>query len=152
VIFNHIGGGAGIAGRPGHGLVTLDEVNAMSLERFAEVFGPLVQGSPWVLERAFAQRPFADTIALRTALHDAVMSGDPAEQQQLLDSFADLGGEHDGRDDAYALDHAGADALDDETRAEVHELAVAFRERFGFPLIVSARDVGDRYERVLTTG
>jgi hypothetical protein len=29
---------------------------------------------------------------------------------------------------------------------------VAFRERFGFPLIVSARDVGDRYERVLTTG
>ena len=36
------------------------------------------------------------------------MSTAVAEQQQLLDSFADLGGEHDGRDDAYALDHAGA--------------------------------------------
>jgi uric acid transporter len=152
VIFNHLGGGAGVAGRPGHGLVTLDEVNAMSPERFAEVFGPLVQDSPWVLERAFAQRPFADTIELRSALHDAVMSGDAGEQQQLLDSFADLGDEHEGREDAYAVDHAGAGTLDDETRSEVHELAVAYRERFGFPLIVSARDVGDRYETVLTSG
>jgi 2-oxo-4-hydroxy-4-carboxy--5-ureidoimidazoline (OHCU) decarboxylase len=42
--------------------------------------------------------------------------------------------------------------LDHETRDEVRELAVAYRERFGFPLIVSARDVGDRYERVTAIG
>jgi len=151
VIFNHLGGGAGVAGRPGHGLVTLDEVNAMSEERFAATFGPLVQDSPWVLERAYAQRPFADTIALRTALHDALLSGDPDEQQELLDSFADLGTEEEGAD-PYAQEHAGTGTLDDETRDEVRELAAAYRERFGFPLIVSARDVGDRYERVTATG
>jgi 2-oxo-4-hydroxy-4-carboxy--5-ureidoimidazoline (OHCU) decarboxylase len=156
VVFNHVGRGAGVAGRPGHGLITLDEVNAMSGERFAEVFGPLVQGSPWVVEQAFAQRPFADTIALRSALHDAVMSGDASEQQQLLDSFGDLG--TDEEDSAaetwnpYARDHAETGMLDHETRDEVRELAVAYRERFGFPLIVSARDVGDRYERVTATG
>jgi xanthine permease len=156
VIFNHVGGGAGVAGRPGHGLVTLDEVNAMSEERFAATFGPVVQGVPWVLERAYAQRPFADTVALRTTLHDALLSGDRAEQQQLLDSFADLGGDDLDEDgapsDHYAREHAETGTLDHETRDEVRELAAAYRDRYGFPLIVSARDVGDRYERVTATG
>ena len=43
-------------------------------------------------------------------------------------------------------------ALDEETYAEVRELAATYRHRFGFPLIVSARDVAARYERVLANG
>ncbi len=43
-------------------------------------------------------------------------------------------------------------SLDDETYAEVSELATAYRRHFGFPLIVCARDVEARYERVLATG
>ena len=77
------------------------------------------------------------------------MSGDAAEQQQLIDSFADLGGERDGREDAYAARprRRRPDGWTTRRTADVHELAVAYRERFGFPLIVCARDVGDRYER-----
>ena len=34
----------------------------------------------------------------------------------------------------------------------VRELAVASRQHFSFPLIVSGRDVADRYARVLSSG
>lgn len=151
VVFHHLGGGAGVAGRPGADLVTLDQVNAMSAPEFAATFGAVMEDNPWVVERAYAQRPFADTIVLRTALHDALLGSSDREQAQLLRSFADLGTEC---DDAYIRDHetTGLGGLDEETREDVRELAVAYREHFGFPLIVSARDVADRYARVLSSG
>jgi uric acid transporter len=42
--------------------------------------------------------------------------------------------------------------LEEETHADVVELAADYRSRFGFPLIVSARDVEARYDRLLETG
>jgi OHCU decarboxylase len=152
VVFFHVGRrGAGVAGRPGDHLVTLDQVNAMTVDEFAATFGPLVEDTPWVMERAFAQRPFADTMALRAAFHDVLLSGDHGEQDQLLTSYADLGSETGA---AYARDHdaAGLGTLDEDTHADVRELAAAYRARFGFPLIICARDVEARYERLLATG
>ena len=154
VIFNHLGGGhdVAVAGRPGHGVVTLADVNAMSGDEFAKTFGGLVENTPWVLERAYAQKPFADTIALRTAFHDALLTGTPDEQLQLMNSFADLGSPE-ASSDSYRRDHmsAGLDDLEEDERNKVLDLAVAFRKHFGFPLIVCARDV-ERYERVLANG
>ncbi len=154
VIFNHIGTlrGTAVAGRPADHLVTLADVNAMSQERFAATFGGLVENTPWVLERAYAMKPFADTLALRSAFHEALLTGTPAEQLQLMNSFADLGSEQE-RDDAYSLDHAdaGIDALLEKERGEVLQLARAYRQHFGFPLIVCARQV-ERYGRVLSDG
>jgi OHCU decarboxylase len=154
VIFNHLGGArnTAVAGRPDEGLVTLADVNVMSREQFFETFGGLMENTPWVLERAFAMRPFADTRALRSAFHDALLTGSPAEQLELLNSFADLGSEMDA-DNAYVLDHANAgfDGLEDSERNEVLELARTYRQQFGFPLIICAREV-ERYERVLSGG
>jgi uric acid transporter len=154
VVFNHLGGGhdVAVAGRPGDNMVTLADVNAMDSEQFARTFGGLVENTPWVLERAYAQRPFADTIALRSAFHDALLTGTSDEQLQLMNSFADLGSKEDSSN-SYVLDHvnAGIDGLEQDEQNKVLELAVAFREHFGFPLIVCAREV-ERYERVLASG
>lgn len=154
ILFNHVGHvhSPAVAGRPGGTLVTLADVNKMSNAEFAKTFGGLVENTPWVLERAYAMRPFADTIALRSAFHDALLTGSADEQQQLLSSFADLGSEGDAAN-AYLTDHAnaGMDGLDSEDLAEVHKLAVAYRKQFGFPLIICAGEV-ERYERVLTSG
>jgi uric acid transporter len=97
-------------------------------------------------------RPFADTLALRSAFHDALLTGTWDQQLQLMNSFADLGSEDEGND-AYMLDHAnaGIDGLDEKERSEVLELARAYRKNFHFPLIVCAHEV-DRYERVLAGG
>jgi OHCU decarboxylase len=154
VVFNHLGAGhdVAVAGRPGDHEVTLADVNAMSAAQFKQTFGGLLENTPWVLERAYAMKPFADTIALRAAFHDALLTGTPDEQLELLNSFADLGSPGDA-DNAYVLDHvnAGIDGLDTEEQSNVLELAQAYRAHFGFPLIVCAREV-ERYERVLANG
>jgi uric acid transporter len=154
IAFNHIGNheGAVVAGRPGKDAVTLADVNAMSEQRFADTFGGLVENTPWVLERAYAMRPFADTIALRTAFHDALLTGSTEEQLELMNSFADLGDSEEVYD-SYMRDHidAGIDVLDQEEQANVSRLAKAYRTHFGFPLIICAREV-ERYERVLASG
>ena len=73
IVFFHTGSrGPRVAGG---GSITLDEVNSMTKERFTEVFGHVVQDVPWAVERAFEQRPFADTTALREAFQDAVLTG-----------------------------------------------------------------------------
>jgi 2-oxo-4-hydroxy-4-carboxy--5-ureidoimidazoline (OHCU) decarboxylase len=124
----------------------------MSLPQFEQTFGGLFEGTPWVLQRAYAAKPFADTFALRGAFHDALLTGSPEEQLELMNSFADLGSEGDAAN-AYLLDHdtAGIGGLEENALAAVHELAVAYRAHFGFPLIVCAREV-ERYERVLSGG
>ena len=60
LIFHHIGKGHGpaVAGTPGDHLVRLDQVNTMSSEEFVHTFAGLFQGPEWVVERAYAQRPF----------------------------------------------------------------------------------------------
>ena len=69
-----------------------------------------------------------------------------------MNSFADLGAET-AAANRYLRDHASAGiaGLEDEERSQVLELARAFRKKFGFPLIVCAREV-ERYERVLANG
>jgi len=153
MLFNHFGSNnAAVAGRPGNKLVTIGDVNRMSQEEFCKTFGGLVENTPWVIERAYAMRPFADTLALRSAFQNALLAGTAEEQQQLLVSFADLGSEADAHN-AYLLDHtyAGIDDLDASGHDAVRQLAQAYREHFGFPLIVSASDL-ERYERVVSSG
>jgi OHCU decarboxylase len=154
VAFNHTNGlrNTAVAGRPDDHLVTLADVNEMSRQQFDATFGGLVENTPWVLERAYACRPFADTLALRSAFHDTLLTGTPDEQLRLMNSFADLGSDEEAGD-RYMLDHAnaGIDGLMDKERNEVLALARAYRQRFSFPLIVCAREV-DRYERVLSSG
>jgi OHCU decarboxylase len=153
-LFFHFGDNrhAAVAGRPGERLVTLEQVNAMSFETFAKTFGGLVESVPWVLERAWAQRPYADPDALRAAFQEALLSGDEAQQLELLNAYADLGSE-DEAGSAYIDDHAeaGLGSLGEDEHDEVRELARAYRRHFGFPLVVCARDV-ERYERVLAQG
>ncbi|MEU0495606.1 solute carrier family 23 protein [Mycobacterium sp. NPDC006124] len=148
IVFFHTGSrGPRVAGG---GSITLDEVNAMTRERFTEVFGDVVQNVPWAVDRAFEQRPYTDTHALREAFQDAVLTGTSAQQDELLNAFHDLGAEDEtGR--ALAVDHVALSNLDDTDHDDVVELAGAYREHFGFPLIICARET-ERFDRVLKNG
>ena len=153
MLFFHVGKsyGPAVAGSPG-GVIRLDQVNEMTEEEFAETFGGLVQGSPWAVERAFEQRPFADTLALRAAFQDSLLTGNTQEQQELIKSYPDLGSEDEvGLD--VATDHAvaGLSNLDEDERAEVVEIAGEYKAKFGFPFIVCAREI-DSYQKVVDLG
>ncbi|WP_373141097.1 solute carrier family 23 protein [Mycobacterium marinum] len=148
IVFFHTGShGPRVAGG---GSITLHEVNAMTRERFTEVFGHVVQDVSWVIDRAYEHRPFADTAALREAFQDAVLTGSSEQQMELLNAFHDLGAEDEtGR--ALAVDHVSLSNLDERDHNVVVELASAYREHFGFPLIICARET-ERFDRVLKNG
>ena len=148
IVFFHTGSrGPRVAGG---GSITLDEVNSMTKERFTEVFGHVVQDVPWAVERAYEQRPFTDTKALREAFQDAVLTGSTDQQVELLNAFSDLGAE-DETGHALAVDHVALSNLDESDHNDVVELASAYREHFGFPLIICARET-EHFDRVLKNG
>ena len=148
IVFFHTGSrGPRVAGG---GSITLDEVNAMTEARFTEVFGHVVQDVPWAVQRAYEQRPFADTKALREAFQDAVLTGSSEQQLELLNAFHDLGAE-DETGHALAVDHVALSNLDEQDHNDVVELAGAYREHFGFPLVICARET-EHFDRVLKNG
>jgi OHCU decarboxylase len=148
IVFFHLGSrGPRVAGG---GSITLDEVNAMTKERFTEVFGNVVQNVPWAVQRALEQRPFADTMALREAFQDAVLTGSSEQQLQLIRAFPDLGAE-DETGHALAVDHVALSNLDEDDHNDVVELSTAYREHFDFPLIICAKET-ERFDRVLRNG
>ena len=148
IVFFHTGSrGPRVAGG---GSITLAEVNAMTKERFSEVFGHVVQDVPWAVERAFEQKPFDDTMALREAFQDAVLTGSTEQQAELLNAFHDLGAE-DETGHALAVDHVALSNLDEEDHNDVVDLATAYHEHFGFPLVICARET-ERFDRVLKNG
>jgi len=148
IVFFHTGSrGPRVAGG---GSITLDEVNSMTKERFTEVFGHVVQDVSWAVDRALEQRPFADTTALREAFQDAVLTGTSEQQTELLNAFHDLGAE-DETGHALAVDHVALSNLDEDDHNDVVDLAAAYREHFGFPLIICARET-ERFDRVLRNG
>lgn len=148
IVFFHLGKkGPRVAGG---GSISLDEVNTMTRERFTEVFGHVVQDVAWAADRAYEQRPFTDTTALREAFQDAVLTGTTDQQEELLNGFHDLGAE-DETGQVLAVDHVALSNLDEDDHQDVVGLATAYREHFGFPLIICARET-ERFDRVLRNG
>ena len=146
LLFHHVGRDTGpvVAGRPGHS-ISLTEVNAMSRDQFVDTFGSLVQGPQWMVERAFDQRPFADTRDLRRAFGEALFAGSETEQLQLISSYPDLGavalGDTEGGESSLTDQSTlGLHRLDESTHTEFTRLTREYRDRFGFPLIICVRD------------
>lgn len=154
VLFFHVGGNRGpaITKDAAGDRVHLAEINAMTREKFEETFSSVVQGNTWALDRAFAQRPYPSSAALGEAFQDALITADPAEQATLLQSFPDLGAvDDDGQPAAREYGEGALATIDEDEQAEIAELAHTYRERFGFPLIVSARE-HDRFDQLLRVG
>lgn len=157
IVFHHIGKdfGPAVAGMPGD-TVRLDQVNEMGRAEFVETFGGLFQGPRWMVERAWDQRPFADTHALRRAFQEALFSGSPEEQRQLIEAYPELGsrlvsegmvGEESLRDQSSR----GLTHLAEPDQEALAGLTDAYRERFGFPLVISVRDATS-LDRILAEG
>jgi len=158
VVFHHVGRGRGpaVAGTPGQGTVRLEQVNRMSREEFGATFGRLFQGRTDVVGRAYDRRPFAETANLRAAFQDALFSAPADEQRALMAAYPDLGADRvadgdEGEDSERDQASVGLTRLADADREEFAQLAAAYRERFGIPLIVCVRDAASR-ERILADG
>jgi len=120
-------------------------VNELDRPAFVERFGPLFEHSPWVAEAAWHDRPFSDREELYEALVAAMHAAPRERKLALIRAHPDLAGKAaiDGtltdsskREQASAgLDRLTPDEYEAFTRTNA-----AYRERFGFPFVVCARE------------
>jgi 2-oxo-4-hydroxy-4-carboxy-5-ureidoimidazoline decarboxylase len=132
---------------------TLSDLNSFDHPRFVEALGWIFEGSPWVAERAWSARPFADLDALFGAMKAAVETAKPEEQLALLRAHPDLGARV--RISAASTEEqtaAGLNHLTPEEFERLQRLNSAYRNRFDFPFLFAVKgstkyDVLDALER-----
>lgn len=122
----------------------MHELNAMSQEDFRDTLAGIFEHSPWVPERAWSQRPFADCASLHRVMCDVVVNSDQAEQRVLIRAHPQLAGKAAIRGEltsASAAEQSGAglDQCSAEEYARISSLNAAYMEKFGFPFILAVR-------------
>jgi uric acid transporter len=136
-------------------VLTIDQVNQMDREQFVDTFGGLFQGPPWIAEQAFQARPFEDVYDLRKAFHDVLFDAPAERQLELIRQYPELAGvdTREGRLGARSVmdqAFAGLDQLDSDEYTSFDDLNRAYREKFGFPLVVAVRE--NTKETILRSG
>src|SRR5919197_572884 len=125
--------------------MTIDEINALDQEAFVAVFGSLFDGSPWTAAEAGRGRPFASTADLHKSLCDVMYHASTAQQVALIRAHPDLVGKaalagtltpESTREQASA----GLGRLSREEIATFTRLNQAYKDRFGFPFVICARE------------
>ena len=112
---------------------------------FVDRYGALFEHSRWVAENAWEKRPFADREDLLAKLEQAMYEAPRERQLELIRAHPDLAGRaaiegtltpDSRREQASAgLDRLTPDEYEQFTRANT-----AYRERFGFPFVICARE------------
>jgi 2-oxo-4-hydroxy-4-carboxy-5-ureidoimidazoline decarboxylase len=124
--------------------MTIDGINGFDPGSFVAVFGGVYEHSPWVAERAFAQRPFASVDGLHAAMSAAVHGATPAEQLALIRAHPQLAGKAAIRGELTEASSreqkgAGLDQCSPQEYARLTALNTAYEEKFGFPFIIAVR-------------
>lgn len=125
-------------------MVTLNELNRLSMAEFAEVLGGVYEHSPWIAAAAHARAPFADAAMLAAALREAVARAPRQQQLALLRAHPELAGKEaaSGTLTAHSSEEqkgAGLINLSEVEKTELAELNHRYREKFGFPFIIAVR-------------
>ncbi|HYO50803.1 MAG TPA: 2-oxo-4-hydroxy-4-carboxy-5-ureidoimidazoline decarboxylase [Chloroflexia bacterium] len=125
--------------------LTLDRVNGFDQHQFVESLGSLFEGSPWIAEEAWHERPFADITGLHSALCRVMYDAPTERKLSLIRAHPDLVGKaalagtltpESAREQASA----GLDNLTQEEVATFTLLNNAYHDRFGFPFVICARE------------
>jgi OHCU decarboxylase len=122
-----------------HDAATLDR------DAFVARFGGVFEDSPWIAAEAWTVGPFRSVAELHGTMVGLVERADHAARLALIRAHPDLAGKaaiagaltpESTREQAAA----GLDRLTPDQHARILELTAAYRERFGFPFVVCARE------------
>jgi OHCU decarboxylase len=125
--------------------LTIVQVNDLNEEEFVGRFGSLYEHSPWIAERAWHERPFGSLSELHGAFVRAMYNAPPARQLALVRAHPDLAGKAaiTGEltpESTQEQASAGLDRLSPEEYEAFRRLNTAYREKFGFPMVVAVRE------------
>jgi OHCU decarboxylase len=124
---------------------TLAQLNAMDQSAFVATCGPVFEHSPWIAERAWGRPPFASFSGLHERLCSVVASATPDEHLSLIRAHPDLVGRlaREGkltRESTTEQAAAGLTSLSDDEIHTFERLNAQYRDKFGFPFIICARE------------
>lgn len=126
----------------------LDILNAAPRDTAVAMMEPLVECSPWVVDRVVDARPFASAEALSAALAETIASADAERQRALFSVHPELAGREaaEGRmtEASTGEQHRlGLLALLPADARRLADLNRRYRSRFGHPFIVALHRFDD---------
>ncbi len=125
--------------------LSLEEINRMGHDEFVERIGPVFEGPPWIAEAAWHRRPFATLSDVHAALCDVMFSATTEQKVALINAHPDLVGRAAlagtlSRESTNEQASAGLDRLSPEEIEQFNAHNSRYRERFGFPFVICARE------------
>ncbi len=126
-------------------MIALADLNTASGDDFVAVCGPLFEHSPWIAQRTWDWRPFASLADLHAALCQTMYAADVEDQVKLIAAHPDLVGRlaREGRLTRQSTAEqaaAGLAQLSDPEIAAFDAFNARYREKFGFPFVICARE------------
>jgi len=130
----------------------LAELNSGSSKQFVAAVGGVFEHSPWIAEAAWVRRPFGSVADLHEKMCAMVAAAPAAKQLELVRAHPDLVGRlaREGRltrESNAEQSAAGLDRLGEQEVAAFERDNAAYREKFGFPFVICARQ--NRKEAIL---
>lgn len=124
--------------------LTLDQLNAAPLPEALQMLDGLYEHSPWIAERALAQRPFASLAQLKHAMTRVLDEAGVEPQLALIRAHPELAGK------AMVSQTLTAESTNEQTKAgltnctpeefaHIQQLNADYNARFGFPFILAVR-------------
>ncbi|MCU0930781.1 MAG: 2-oxo-4-hydroxy-4-carboxy-5-ureidoimidazoline decarboxylase [Serpentinimonas sp.] len=123
---------------------TLEQLNTASPEAAAALLDGLYEHTPWIVEHALRQRPFASLAALKLACAQALAQAGEDAQLALIRAHPELAGKAmvDNTLTAESTNEqntAGLTRCTPQEFAHIQALNQAYNERFGWPFILAVR-------------
>ncbi|OON64200.1 allantoate amidohydrolase [Massilia sp. KIM] len=125
-------------------MTSLDHLNACATPDFVAALGGIYEHSPWIAQRAAAERPFASLAALKLALQRVVDAASEDERLALLRAHPELAGKAAIAGELTAEStseqaSSGLNRCSPEEYATLQDLNARYNEKFGFPFILAVK-------------
>jgi 2-oxo-4-hydroxy-4-carboxy-5-ureidoimidazoline decarboxylase len=124
--------------------LTLARLNSMNQTGFTTALGFAFELSPWVVKRAWDERPFDTVEGMHQSMMAVLEASTTADKLALIRAHPELAGKAAIAKTLTAESNAeqasaGLDKLTAEEFERFHQLNSAYAARFGFPFIIAVR-------------
>jgi N-carbamoyl-L-amino-acid hydrolase len=124
--------------------LTLNQLNAASQAEAAQLLDGLYEHSPWIAERALAQRPFTSLAHLKHAMTEVLAQAGVEAQLGLIRAHPELAGKAMVSQTLTAestneQNKAGLTQCTPEELTHIGQLNAEYKAKFGWPFILAVR-------------
>jgi N-carbamoyl-L-amino-acid hydrolase len=125
-------------------MTTLQDLNSCPAAAFVDTLRGIYEHSPWIPERAAAQRPFASIAALKFALQSVVANATVDEQLGLIRAHPELAGKAAiagelTEESTHEQAKSGLNLCSAAEFGTLHQLNADYNLKFGFPFILAVK-------------